>query len=148
MQEEREYLERMAERNNGLLLVDDVLKAARNEKCVLHKHFEWDDTEAAAQYRREQARGLIQKCNVVMVNSPPTTVRAFVSLPSNQRNGGGYWLTSVVLSDTYMRLQLLDDIQATITRWKDRLYLLDRETAAVMEQLEESITKNRYKEAA
>ena len=60
MNEERKYLEQMARRNNGVLMIDDVLQAAQDEDNILHRHFEWDDTEAAKQFRREQARSLIQ----------------------------------------------------------------------------------------
>jgi hypothetical protein len=135
MKEERKFLESMAARNDGLLLIDDVLKAAKNKNCVLHRHFEWDDTEAASQYRREQARSLIQKCRVQIAIAPDVSVRAFVSLPSDQVSGGGYRLTAAVLSDDDLRAQLLDDIRLTIERWHRKLYLLDSDVAALIEQL-------------
>jgi hypothetical protein len=141
MKEERKFLERMALRNGGLLLIDDVLDAAMDRKCVLHKHFEWDDTEAANQYRREQARGMIQKCKIIIAQSPDVSIRAFVSLSDDQKNGGGYRMTAAVLSDDDMKAQLLYDMQVTISRWKQKLHLLDVETASIIDSLEKAISK-------
>ena len=53
MNDERKLLEKMARQNGGVLMVDDVLEVARDETNVLHKHFEWDDSEDAKQFRRE-----------------------------------------------------------------------------------------------
>jgi len=141
MKEERKFLENMALRNGGLLLVDDVLAAAKDKKCVLHRHFEWDDTEAANQYRREQARGMIQKCKIIITESPDISIRAFVSLSDDQKNGGGYRMTATVLSDDDMKAQLLRDIRTTISRWKRQLHLLDVETLAIINRLEKVVSK-------
>jgi len=139
MNEERKFLERMAAKNGGLLLVDDVLEAAKDKRCVLHKHFEWDDTEAARQYRREQARGLIQKCRVQITTAPDVSIRAFVSLQSDQVSGGGYRMTAAVLDDEQLKAQLLGDIRLTIERWSRKLYLLDSNIVGLIQQLEVSI---------
>jgi hypothetical protein len=145
MKEERKFLEQLAVKNNGLLMVDDVLEAAKDEACILHKHFEWDDTEAAAQYRRTQARSLIQKCRVEIAAAPDVSIRAFVSLQSDQASGGGYRMTAHVLGDADMKAQLLDDIHATISRWGQRLHLLDHETVAIIERLEASVKRHASK---
>lgn len=139
MKEERKFLERLTIKNNGLLLIDDVLAAAKNKACVLHKHFEWDDTEAAEQYRRTQARSLIQKCHVQIAVSPDVSIRAFVSLQSDQVSGGGYRMTANVLSDAEMREQLLDDIRVTIERWSHKLHLLDSDVVTILNRLEANI---------
>jgi hypothetical protein len=139
MNEERKFLERMATKNGGLLLVDDVLAAAKDKRCVLHKHFEWDDTEAARQYRREQARNLIQKCRVQIATAPDVSIRAFVSLQSDQISGGGYRMTATVLDDAELKAQLLGDIRLTIERWSRKLYLLDSNIVGLIQQLEVSI---------
>ena len=145
MKEERKFLERLAIKNKGLLMVDDVLNAAQDKHCVLHKHFEWDDTVAAEQYRREQARALIQKCKITIASAPDVAVRAFVSLTEDQRSGGGYRITADVLSDEQLREQMLYDIQITIGRWKQKLHLLDTETAEIVEQLSKVVATKRQK---
>jgi len=125
MNEERKFLESMAKKAGGVLKIDEVLDIAKDENCILHKHFEWNDTDAANQYRREQARTLIQRCRITILDAPSVHVRAFVSLPSDRESGGGYRLTTSVFDDEAMKAEFKRDIQLTITRWTQKLYLID-----------------------
>ena len=52
MELERKELETMAAANNGVVTVDMVIDAAKNEDSPLHSHFEWDNDKAAENYRR------------------------------------------------------------------------------------------------
>lgn len=67
-------LERIAD-VSGELEPHAVVDAARSEASPLHDYFEWDDSEAAEQYRQHQARHLIRSIRVVCVagEEPPTT---------------------------------------------------------------------------
>lgn len=143
MNAEKKFLEKLANQNGGILMVDDVIEAAKDKSCVLHHHFEWDDTEAAKAYRKEQARSLIRKCKIVLVDMPSAEIRAFTSLPSDRESGGGYRLTSTVLNDQQMRLEFMHDIELTIARWKSKLHLLDPRTAELLLDLEESISSGK-----
>lgn len=136
MKEERKFLEQLAKRNGGMLMVDDVLDAARDPRCVLHKHFQWDDTAAAESYRKLQARQLIQKCVVTIEKAPDVPIRAFVSLSTDQYAGGGYRMTAEVLLDDDLKSQLLHDMMVTLTKWKKQISLMDKETIAVINKLE------------
>lgn len=146
MKAERELLVRMARRSGGVLEIDDVLNEAKDETSVLHKHFEWDDSEAADLYRRQQARTLIQKCKIQLVETEPVMIRAFVSLPTDRVNGGGYRLMSEVVNDDSMREELIRDIQLTIARWNKKLHLIDGDIAELLEQLEDRINKKQFVE--
>jgi hypothetical protein len=146
MNEERKYLEQMARRNNGVLMIDDVLQAAQNEDNILHRHFEWDDTEAAKQFRREQARSLIQKCKITILDSTPTHVRAFISLPSDREAGGGYRMVANVLGNEDMKEEFEHDIRLTIARWTKKLHLLDVDLAKLIVQLETELTHRRLEQ--
>lgn len=141
MEEEKRLLTQMALHNNGVLKVEDVLAEARDEGSILHKHFEWDDSEAAEQYRKQQARSLIQRCKISLVETDLVKVRAFVSLPTDRENGGGYRLTSEVLSDEFMKEELLHDIRLTIARWTTKLHLLDQDLADAILAVESRIGK-------
>jgi hypothetical protein len=143
---ERKVLTRIATQYGGMLQVDDVLQEARDEDSPLHKHFEWDDSVAADAHRRYQARVLIQKCHITLVESEPTTVRAFVSLQSDRDAGGGYRLTTTVLSDEDLREELMHDMQMTIARWTKKINLLDSITADLIFKLEERVAPKRKKE--
>lgn len=136
---ERKLLTKIARKRGGMLLVDDVLTEAKDEASPLHKHFEWDDSVAAEAHRRYQARVLIQKCHITVVETEPTTVRAFVSLQSDRDTGGGYRLTTTVLDDDQMREELLRDIRMTIVRWTKQLHLLDSITAEIISRLEAQV---------
>jgi len=139
MEQERKLLTKMARQNGGVLKVDDVLQEARDENSILHKHFEWDDTEAASQYRRQQARALIARCKITMVETSPVEIRAFVSLPTDRETGGGYRLTSEVVSDEFMKAELLRDIRMTISRWTQKLHLINSDLADAILDLEDRV---------
>ena len=85
-----------------MLSAEDVLEAASDSASPLHGLFTWDDTEAAVQYRLQQASGLIRAYVVVMpnINRP---VRAYVSLGTDRTQGGGYRQMPRVLGSKKMR---------------------------------------------
>ena len=139
MELEKKLLTQMAKRNGGILKVDDVLEEAKNVNSVLHQHFEWDDSEAAEHYRRQQARALIQRCRIQSVESEPVKIRAFVSLPTDREHGGGYRLTTEVMGDEYLKDEMLRDIRMTIQRWTKKLNLLDQDLADLLLQVDEKV---------
>jgi hypothetical protein len=141
MKEERKFLEKLAKRSGGVLLVDEVLAVAADPKCILHKHFQWDDTKAAESFRKMQARQLIQKCVVTIEKAPDVQVRAFVSMAADQNAGGGYRMMVDVLSDDDLKAQLLHEMQVALFKWKKQINLLDKETAAIIDKLEEVLEK-------
>jgi hypothetical protein len=51
----------------GRLRPQDVVEAARNPESILHKHFEWDDHQAAQAHRISQARQLIRSVTINLV---------------------------------------------------------------------------------
>lgn len=63
-QEVGELFERLEASPEGLTPTS-VLNASRDEQSLLHNEFEWDDTVAAEQYRKSQARAIIQNLTVV-----------------------------------------------------------------------------------
>jgi hypothetical protein len=152
--EERRVLERLAQQNGGLLMVDDVVEEARDPQSVLHRHFQWDDDKAAEAYRKQQARQLIQKVTVTIEKAPDVHIRAFVSLSTDQYEGGGYRLTANVLSDDNLKAQLLHDMQLALVKWKKQINLLDNETEEILTRLEKIVTRSiknrqdRYKQEA
>ena len=141
MKEERKLLTKIARQNGGVLKVENVLNEARDESSPLHKHFEWDNSEAAEQYRRQQARALIQKCKITLIDSQPIEIRAFVSLPADRENGGGYRLTSEVMGDERMKTELIRDIKLTIARWTQKLHLLDQDLAKAIIDLDNRVAQ-------
>lgn len=73
-------LERIREKH-GLLKPETVIEESRDEKAVLHKCFQWDDSLAAAAWRKEQARQLIKNITVVVTTEHIVReVRAMVNV--------------------------------------------------------------------
>ena len=140
--EERRVLERLAQQNDGLLMVEDVLEEARDPQSILHKHFQWDNDKAAEAYRKQQARQLIQKVTVTIEKAPDVHIRAFVSLSTDQYEKGGYRMTANVLSDDNLKAQLLHDMQLALVKWKKQINLLDSETEEILDRLETVITRS------
>jgi len=78
--------------SEGRLRPEDVVDAARNPNSALHSYFTWDDSDAAAAYRLQEARALIKRVKVDGVRTDGEVVR----VPSFIRSNGGYQETQVV----------------------------------------------------
>lgn len=105
------------EQHEGLLKAEDVVAFARNPESALHECFDWDDSEAAENWRLSQARAVIRLC-VTVISEETAPVRAFVSLPSDRTNGGGYRSTRDVINDEVRRGELLADAMARLQATK------------------------------
>ena len=106
-------LKRIAAKHKGRLLPRVVVDEARNEASPLHNSFEWNDSIAGEQWRIEQARRLIQ-VSVIVLDGHNEPVRAFVSLTTDRKDGGGYLLVQNVLSNKKRREQMLRDAAAEL----------------------------------
>ncbi len=105
---------------------DSVVKAARKSKGELHKCFEWDDTKAGQEYRKEQARYILRMIvtEVESTAGGETTivhVRAFESVrfAVSEENDEGekamtYMPIGEVLGDKAMREQVIGRLMTTI----------------------------------
>ena len=117
-------LEALAAGNNGKVNPRDVLVAARNETSVLHKAFTWDDSKAGERYRLQEARALLQRYRIRIVEGDKTTVRAFVSLTDERGKNGGYRPLIQVLSMEERREQMLADALAELSRFEEKYRIL------------------------
>lgn len=136
LEQERIELEALAAAKNGKLMVEDVVEAARDKDSALHKHFTWDNRRAADSYRKQQARALIARLKITVLNPDPITVRAFVSLPEDRKDGG-YSVTADVLGDEGKRRALIDDILKRIAYWRAQSKLFaSAELNEAIDQLE------------
>lgn len=115
-------LKRIADENSGLLLADKVVAAARNEDSPLHNRFEWNDSEAAHQYRLEQARHLIRVAvEYVESGDKKLPFRVFVSLsPDRLNEDGGYRSMVSVMRDPDRKHQLIVDALDELQRFQDK----------------------------
>lgn len=87
----RERLERIRIREKGILTPDAVVDDAQDISSPLHAYFTWDDSEAANQFRLDQARTLIRNVKVE-VTTTTTRVAApfYVRDPQRSNDEQGY----------------------------------------------------------
>jgi glutamate synthase domain-containing protein 2 len=120
---------------SGRLTASTVLEEAVNPESPIHGAFTWDDTEAAQQYRLEQARHLIRSVVMVREDEPgQPTIRAFVSI----REDGDQEYTNIVtaMSDRALRKQVVARALAELKDWRKRYNEL-REFAKVFEAIDQ-----------
>lgn len=116
LQEEFEVI-RSLDEHRRLIPERAVEWAEANPESVLHAQLEWDDDEAAKQYRIQQVRQLIQ---VVVVQSEERdrVVRAYLSVPSDRVHGGGYRTVNAALAG--YRQELINEALNDINRLRGR----------------------------
>lgn len=87
----------------GRLTAGDLVEESRPEDAPLHEEFEWDDTVAAEEYRKCQARHIIN--SIIEVVSPEIVpIRAFFNIVHQEPN---YESVRTIISDEEKRSALL-----------------------------------------
>ena len=133
-------LRSIAAKNDWLLKPEDVVEAARPANSPLHTRFTWDDSDAAHQYRLEQARKLIRTTiQYIEVDGKDSSFRVFCSLtPDRENQGGGYRETTAVLSNRQWRNQLLNDAHAEMERFEQK-YARLKELSGVIKEIRKAL---------
>lgn len=112
----------------GIDLEGAVLAEAQSDTSPLHGYFEWDDTEAAANYRRIQAAHLIRRCKVGVLQSPDSPavkVRAYVARReiaqrTEDISPGSYLAIDEIAGRTAYEVSLRDAMRRDILRLQKR----------------------------
>lgn len=118
-----DHLELLRHEAKGELTPEDVVRDARNGNSPLHSFFEWDDGEAAEQFRLQQARGLIRAVVAVYVSDDKPAVRqkAYVHIP--EPGAQHYREVTHAMSAKKTREQVLmaawRDLQAVRRKYQD-----------------------------
>lgn len=122
---------------NGLITPEAVLARATDPASALHGSFEWNDREAANQYRLEQARALVRSYKV-KIPELNVEIRRFTSIETS--NGRGYDETTRVLENDFLRRQLLDRLTAELKAIESR-YAKVSDAAAIISQIRDWISE-------
>jgi hypothetical protein len=115
-----QHLERLREKFKGELTPEDVVADAENHNSPLHSFFEWDDSEAAQQWRLQQARGLIRSVVAIVINQdePVKRVQAFVHVP--EPGAPHYRATDHAMSQERTRELVLRQAWKEFQAWRKR----------------------------
>ena len=109
-------------RQDGSFNPQDVVDWAReNPKSILHKCFEWDNKIAGEEYRRLQARQLIERHALKVSQSGEETTIEVISVPSLRKGGEGSYLdrNDVAAKEEY-RIEVLEEIKAKLRSMRDK----------------------------
>lgn len=124
------------EAKGRVLLAEDVLEFARDPKTALHRHFTWDDTEAANLWRLQQARNII-RVSIQFSADAPRVFRPLVNLVKDPTVPGAYRNAADVYSASEeARRRLVKEAIRDMQRLKLR-YGAVAELAPVFAALEE-----------
>lgn len=124
--------------SKGRLDPADVVTEARNDTSPLHRFFTWDDTEAAEQYRLDQARALIRRVKIEIRTEPdadPIRVRGFVSVDTTGEDASRHYqpLTEVA-GDDELRERVLDEARRDLRRLQAKYRHLGEAFTALAQQ--------------
>lgn len=126
----QELLSKIAAKHGGILTPERVLKAAESKSSPLHQHFQWDDTEAAKQYRLIQAGQLIRRVRITYAPSEnrEISVRAFVNvipeLAEDESPRGHYVSFEVAQAVPNYREQLLANARRDAETFRQKYNML------------------------
>ena len=133
-------LEAIRAKHGGVLKPERVVAHAKNPKSALHARFTWDDTEAAHQWRLEEARYLIRVCVNVLPNTNEP-VQAYVSLVDD-RGTNGYRALVDVMGDANLRGKFLEQARIEATAFQKK-YRQITELVPVFEAMDRVFAKPR-----
>lgn len=133
------HLEKLSKQLKRELTAKDVLDDARKKASPLHSFFEWNDGEAAEQYRLGQAQGLIRSVVAIYVkdDQPAVQTRASVST-SGQAAGAVHQMSATESHDAVLR-RAMRELQAWHKRYTDLAELAP--VFAVADLIEKSLVE-------
>lgn len=109
---------------HGFVTPQDVVDDAAKMSSPLHDYFEWDDTEAAAAYRIEQAKMLIRSIAVTIVSENKPVIRQFFSVsptPNMETKATKVYISlDKVMSDSDRRREVVEFALRELRGWTTR----------------------------
>jgi len=138
-----EHIEMLRQKFKGELTPKDILDDARHDNSPLHSFFEWSDTEAAEQYRLQQARGLIRSVVAIYVRDDKPAVRQKAYVHVAERSAPHYREASHAMSQTKTRQLVLQRAWSELRSWKQRYKDLTEfaDLIAVIDDVEKHLPK-------
>jgi len=140
-------LDRIKQRNDGVVEPETVVAEAADPESPLHAGFVWDDTEAARLHRLQQARSLIRSVIIIHNNQPPRNV--YVHVRKSEETRGGYFPASVVVQTPSLYDRAVDELRGKLAGASRSLKeLMDLAESANRPKRQAVAKVNRHLEAA
>ena len=87
-------------KRKGKITPDDLVEEARDPSHLLHGEFEWDDSVAAHEHRKHQAREIIAE--VVIIRDDGKKLREFINVKNETTHEHSYQPLQVVVKNIDM----------------------------------------------
>ncbi len=113
-----DHLEMLRKKFKGEITPEDILSDAQHDNSPLHAYFEWSDSEAARQYRLQQARGLIRAVVAVYTQPDKPAVRARAYVHINEPSTPHYRETTHAMALTKTRQMVLNSAWGELQAWR------------------------------
>jgi hypothetical protein len=130
------HLELLRQQAKGELTPKDVVDDARNHNSPLHSFFEWNDGDAAEQWRLQQARGLIRSVVAIYVDDTQPAVRTRAYVHINEPEAPHYRDASHAMTQKKTRDMVLQRAWRELQAWRKRYQDL-KELAGVFTCIDE-----------
>lgn len=117
-----EELERIRIKH-GHLRPEAVVSESEAEDAVLHGQFTWDDTDAAREWRKHEARTVIRSIEVVFVSKDrgeetEHSVRQYVSVIADGEKDPSYEPVEYAVRNVDLRAQMLDNAKRDLVAFR------------------------------
>lgn len=123
---------------HGVLTPEVTVEEAKSKKSVLHPHFEWDNSVAAEEYRKDQARKMIRSIYVIVEENPDWKIPANINIQGSGERG--YYPAAEVMASPEMRAEALRRVWENLSRLR-RLYAHLEQFASVWKAIDETQEK-------
>ena len=126
VQDYGEELEKLAIKSNEKYLSlspQIVVEAARGKESVLHECFEWNNKNASENWRRQQARMLMNSIEIVIEgDDEEMTTPAFINLKfnSDDEEERGYIMSDVVAKNSSLKEMAIQQALNDLLSWQRR----------------------------
>jgi len=133
----------MKKKKASIVKPEELVKDAKQKNTPYHGYFQWDNTKAGAEYRKEQARDLLRNIVEVEIVSDKkqdrqVEVRSFHVVSEN--NERGYSPLEHVLSSKDLTNQVLERALKEAKSWSAR-YKMYSELADIRKKIDEVAVK-------
>lgn len=144
-----EALERIEKDDpDGIIQTAAVVEAARDPESPLHREFEWDDVKAGHEHRLTQARQLITRYRIRVIQSEPVTIDVDIVMSRDYRppqwvnavvNGRrGYVSMERAVNDPDIYRQITNSTRKVLMTYRDRLAAFDQ-ARPIVEAMDEAV---------
>jgi len=142
-------LEILHEQHDGLVMPQNVVDAARDEKSEMHPLIEWNDDAASLQYRRQQGAYILRNIMVVVRSDSdeqekhePQIIHIRALVNATTAEGRGYMPIEVGMSSEVIRTQILRTALSELNAWRNKYHLLKElaEIFAAIDEVEREFT--------